>query len=266
MKVSILGRGKVGSALFRAAKASAQIDVTHRKSAKGVVALTNIDLWIVAVPDDQIEAIATTMATQISKRTSIVHCAGSRGIEELAACQSVGASVGVMHPLVSFADKRKGPPLVDKTFVIDGQKRAVTQARKFAKLLGARICDRPADIAAYHAIAALIANGGASLSFVGAQGLIELGIKEKQASHMVAGLLRSVADNIEYVGLPKALTGPVVRGDADAIAKHRQALGELSTQLVANYDRLLPIIVDCAKAAGLSLQDARRILKTMNQR
>ena len=43
---------------------------------------------------------------------------------------------------------------------------------------------------------------------------------------MIGPLLASVARNITVVGLPEALSGPVRRGDAAAVARHLEALSK----------------------------------------
>ena len=43
---------------------------------------------------------------------------------------------------------------------------------------------------------------------------------------MLGPLLRSVADNVETLGFPDALTGPVRRGDAAGVEKHLATLRE----------------------------------------
>jgi predicted short-subunit dehydrogenase-like oxidoreductase (DUF2520 family) len=104
---------------------------------------------------------------------------------------------------------------------------------------------------AYHAAAALVANGAAALAHAGVDVLVALGIERREAARTLAGLLRSVADNVAHVGVPDALTGPIARGDAATVRLHRAALARLGKDELAAYDAVAPVIVRTASDAGL---------------
>ena len=69
------------------------------------------------------------------------------------------------------------------------------------------------DEVGYHAAAGLVANGAAALAAVGVELLVVSGVPRKEAPKMLGPLLRSVAENVEALGFPDALTGPIRRGD-----------------------------------------------------
>jgi predicted short-subunit dehydrogenase-like oxidoreductase (DUF2520 family) len=52
---------------------------------------------------------------------------------------------------------------------------------------------------------------------------------------MLGPLLRSVAENVERLGMPDALTGPVRRGDVGGVDRHLQTLRRLAPHLVPFY-------------------------------
>ncbi|MEM9731803.1 MAG: DUF2520 domain-containing protein, partial [Myxococcota bacterium] len=62
-------------------------------------------------------------------------------------------------------------------------------------------------------------------------------------------------------GVPKALTGPVVRGDVDTVSRHRQAIRRTDRGALAAYEALLPVIIDTALAAGLPRNKASALRK-----
>jgi predicted short-subunit dehydrogenase-like oxidoreductase (DUF2520 family) len=74
---------------------------------------------------------------------------------------------------------------------------------------------------------------------------------------MLGPLLRSVADNVETLGFPEALTGPVRRGDATGVAKHvatlRAKLPEAVPLYLAAAEAQLPLARAIGDAATANL-------------
>jgi predicted short-subunit dehydrogenase-like oxidoreductase (DUF2520 family) len=67
---------------------------------------------------------------------------------------------------------------------------------------------------------------------------------------MLGPLLRSVGDNVERLGLPEALTGPVRRGDARGIERHLVALDEKLPGAVPLYLAAARAQLPLARALG----------------
>ena len=259
MRVCIVGRGKVGRCLARElgrVGAPAVLVAARRLGRQIPVA----DLYLLTVPDARIRALAAQLAPLIPRTSSVLHTAGARGVDELSPLAECGVSVGVLHPLVSFASARAGSTLADVTFTTFGDAHATRLAKRLAKLLGARCEQLPAAPGpAYHAAAALVANGAAALAHAGVRILVELGFTQRAAEQALAGLLASVASNVRAVGVPAALTGPVVRGDVATVERHLAALAALDGGARQSYAALLPVIVESASAAGLGPKVAREL-------
>jgi predicted short-subunit dehydrogenase-like oxidoreductase (DUF2520 family) len=105
-----------------------------------------------------------------------------------------------------------------------------------------------ADPVGYHAAAALVANGAAALAAVGSLLLERAGVPSEDAPRMLGPLLRSVADNVERLGLPKALTGPVRRGDAQGVQKHEALIAERLPEALGLYRELVAAQLPVARA------------------
>ncbi|MGB5193762.1 MAG: DUF2520 domain-containing protein, partial [Polyangiales bacterium] len=84
---------------------------------------------------------------------------------------------------------------------------------------------------------------------------------QRAAERAIGGLLQSVGENVQRLGVPNALTGPIARGDAATVAKHRSAVRRVNLGALSAYDAVAPVIVRCARAAGLSKAKAARILR-----
>lgn len=265
MNVLIIGRGRVGNGLRRSLQASE----AHRAVAAGRnVAPSSVraaDVVVLAVPDDAIESVSTAIAPNVTKSTTVLHCAGARSVDELRACEARGSAVGIMHPLVSFPVKGANPSLEGTTFSVSGSRRAIAASRQIAKACGARVVVAQTGDPAYHAAAALAANGAVALAFVSVGVLERLGFEKRAAERAVGGLLQTVGQNVQTLGVPDALTGPIARGEPAAVARHRKALRRVSRGALHAYDALVPVIVQCARAAGLSKSNAAEILANVER-
>ncbi|TNF63494.1 MAG: DUF2520 domain-containing protein [Deltaproteobacteria bacterium] len=261
MNVLIIGRGRVGNALRRSLKSSEAHQVAAAGRRWKSSSVQAADTIVLAVSDDAIESVARAIAPDLSPRATVLHCAGARGTDVLRDCEARGAAVGIMHPLVSFPSTRTNPSLQGTTFTVDGSRRAVATSRRIAKACGARIVVAQTGDPAYHAAAALAANGAAALAFVSVGVLQRLGFDKRAAERAIGGLLGSVGENIQSLGIPGALTGPIARGEAQSVASHRKALRRVSRDALSAYDAMVPIIVKCARAAGLSEAKASKILR-----
>src|SRR5205085_1172598 len=79
------------------------------------VRCAGVGLVVLAVPDARIAEVGERLAPRLDRGTVLVHCAGARSAEELSAQRSRGICVGAMHPLVSFADRKRRPELTGTT-------------------------------------------------------------------------------------------------------------------------------------------------------
>lgn len=266
MNIVIVGRGRVGGALRRSLEQHGTHEVTAMGRRLDRSALREANLVILAVSDDAIHPVAERIATDLKRGTTVLHCAGARGVDELGACADRGADVGVMHPLISFPSRRRPPQVTGKTFVVNGSPRAIAVGRRIGKACGARVIVAETANPIYHAAAALVANGSASLAFV-AVGLLErLGMTRTDAEQAVGGLLESVGENVRNLGVPDALTGPVARGDTTTVDHHRRALRRAGRRALSTYDALLPVILQSAEAAGLSRRQSNAIRQIAKRR
>ncbi len=244
MKVFVLGGGKVGRALAKAlAKAGDSVEL--RPARKGVpTTRIDADVIILAVRDRQLGPIAADLAGSgvVPRRAVVVHNAGALPAEVLAPLVPVCAGVAQMHPMISFASRTMFPTLARGHVHVKGSDKAERRARALAKRIGMTPRTFPKlDTVGYHAAAGLVANGAAALAAVGADLLVVAGVPRETAAKMLGPLLRSVAENVETLGFPEALTGPIRRGDPAAIEKQLAILQE-------RLPHALPLFV----AAGLA--------------
>ncbi len=252
-RVHIHGAGKVGRALAAALK-SAGAHVTLRAARKGFSRRPlQCDLLVLAVRDRDLQATLSALieSDSLQRACVVVHVAGALYSDALAAIRPHCAGVAQMHPMISFASTRVFPQLARGNMHIEGDAAAVARARRVARALGMT----PRSVAgldpvAYHAAAGLVANGAAALAAVGADVLVAAGIDRADAPKLLGPLLRSVADNIERLGFPDALTGPVRRGDAAAVDRAYQLLARRVPHAAPLFAAAVSAQLPLAKALG----------------
>jgi predicted short-subunit dehydrogenase-like oxidoreductase (DUF2520 family) len=266
--VLVFGAGKAGSALSRALRA-ARVKTTLRPARKGLPRAIDADVVILAVRDRDLASWAQAMrdAAIVPKRSVALHVAGVLGPEALAPLRGACAGVAQMHPMISFASPRWAPTLTRGNVHVQGDPPAVARARTLARLLG--MTPRTVtglDTVAYHAAAGLVANGAAALAAVGAELLVRAGVARAVAPAMLGPLLRSVAENVERLGFPEALTGPVRRGDATGLERHlatlRAKLPEAVPLYVAAAEAQLPMARAIGDAPAASFDAIESVLVT----
>lgn len=251
MKVFIYGAGKVGRALARALGRAGE-RVTLRAARRGAPRKRiDADVVVLAVRDRDMRAAVEALAPVMPKRGVAVHAAGALSAEVLAPLREVCAGVAQMHPMISFASLGFAPTLARGQVHVKGDAVAERRARTLARKLGMTARTFPRlDTVGYHAAAGLVANGAAALAASGMDLLVRSGVPKADAPKMLGPLLRSVAENVEALGFPDALTGPVRRGDVGAVEKHLLLLKERLPSAVPLYLAAARAQLPLARAIG----------------
>lgn len=252
--VYIIGAGKVGAGLARTLRRLG-VPVTLRAQRKGLpTKRIDAPFVILAVRDRELQPLAEGLrdAKLLGHRKAVVvHCAGALGPEPLFPLRSANVAVAQMHPMISFASTERTPSLERGQLHVDGDARAVRAAKALGKKLGMSPRTIPGlDRVLYHAAAGLVANGAAALAAGGVDLLGRAGVDAKTAAAMLGPLLRSVADNVEAMGLPAALTGPVRRGDAAGVKRALEMMTRAAPHLVPMYVAASKLQVPLAREIG----------------
>ncbi len=266
-RVLVFGAGKVGATLAYALRKSGY-QVQLRAARKGVPrGRVELDLLIIAVRDPDIATVAAAFVNLLPPSAVVVHTAGALGPEVLAALAPHVAGVAQMHPLFSFAAASSDVRVLEgATLLVTGDGAAIRVVKKIARALGSVAQVVPQlDRVRYHAGAALLANGAATLSALSTALMIEAGMPPAHVPRALAALLRSVARNLETVGVPSLLTGPVRRGDLTAVQRQEGLLmgpaHEAFRGLLAAQLELARAIGDAPKASLNAIEAWSRTLK-----
>jgi predicted short-subunit dehydrogenase-like oxidoreductase (DUF2520 family) len=182
---------------------------------------------LVAVPDDRLRECAAELAGRVPAGLRVaVHTSGLHPGSVLARLRERGIAIGSFHPLMSFP-AAGGPavPLAGALATVEGEEAAVRAGLRLARTLGMtgrRLA--AADKPLYHAAAVLAANFTHLLVVEARAALEAAGLGHDEAARALAPLVRgAVAAALAADGLER-LTGPISRGDAEAVAAHLRAL------------------------------------------
>jgi predicted short-subunit dehydrogenase-like oxidoreductase (DUF2520 family) len=193
--------------------------------------MAGANVVIVCVRDPQIdetmeELMAAAKSGLVQRGTVVLHTSAIAEPTGLAALSDAGFPGGTFHPLAPFSDPEVAAELLRKGWIgIDGANAARSTSRRLAGHIGARTVDiPPGKKPAYHAAAVVSSNFPVVLASVAGHLLHDIGIPESSAYQVVESLMSGALANMKHALPDDALTGPVVRGDAETVKKHLSAL------------------------------------------
>ena len=191
-------------------------------------ALPPADAILVAVPDWALGTCAAALGPRMDPATKIVlHTSGLAPASVLASLSRAARSVGSFHPLVSFPSATGPAVELDRVVAaVDGDAVAVRAARHLARALGMRPVYVPPEAKPrYHAAAAMAANL-THILVATSKDLVGVGFSERGAAEALRPLVRGAVEAAAAARGIGNLTGPLARGDAQAVQAHLAALPE----------------------------------------
>ena len=279
--IGIIGAGAVGTALGVALSragwpvvAAASRDAARRERFRSLVPgartfaepnalLDEVELIIVAVPDDAIASVAGSV--RMYSGQAMVHTSGALGPEVLGAAMAAGTQVGAFHPLVAFADtERAVEALNGATIAIEGDDQLAALLAEMAEALGAQPVRLAAGSkAAYHAAAVLAAGGFVALLDAIAELGRVAGLDEAGSLAIYGQLIEQTLDNARALGIRAALTGPITRGDQGTVESHIAALRAHAPDVIPLYLAAADREIALAEARGALTPDAAERLRSL---
>ena len=223
------------------------------------------ELIFITTPDDFIASVATEVKWQ--PRQSIVHCSGADSTDILAPAREAGATVGAFHPLQTFASVEQAiENIPGSTFAVEAEEPLLTTLKEMTTTLkGDCIVLRAEDKVLYHAAAVIACNYLVTLVKLATDLWQTFDVPTNQAAKALLPLLRGTINNIENVGIPQCLTGPLARGDAGTIEKHITALEKSAPAVLPTYRELgrqtIPVALAKGRIDELQAKELQEILE-----
>lgn len=210
------------------------------------------ELLLLAVPDAELAGLVSGLATTGAVRpgTIVVHTSGANGISVLAPLAELGCIPLAIHPAMTFTGADEDVArLRDACFGITAADEigyAIAQSLVLeigGEPFGVREDARSLYHAALahagnHVITVLLDAVEALRAALTGQELLGQELVDDApgglAERVIAPLARASLENALQRG-QGALTGPVARGDATAVARHLDALGQVDPELAEAY-------------------------------
>ena len=219
----------------------------------------------ITTPDDIISDIAAGIRWRPGQFA--VHCSGVHSIDILEPASRSGAHACCLHPLQTFAGIEEAINNISgSTFALEGDEAGLAVAREMAQALeGNIILLKAGDKVTYHIAAVTLSNYLVALMKTSADLWQSFGIPQEEAVKALLPLLKGTVRNIERVGIPGCLTGPIARGDVETVRKHVTALGKGQSEKMDIYRVMGMKTLEIALAKGrISLETAEEIRNLLN--
>lgn len=287
-KITIIGAGAVGTSigylLKKAGYHIAGIASRTLKSAQRakkfigegdastdiIAAARKADIVFITTSDNAIEGTCKKIASGggFNPGSIVFHTCGALPSNILRSARKNGAYIASIHPLQSLANVKEAVrSLLGSYFCIEGDDAALSAAREIVTVLkGKEITLKVNKKSLYHAGAAaasnfLVATVGFSLDLFEAAG-----IKRKDSLAALMPLIKGTVKNIEKLGIPLALTGPISRGDINVVEDHLRVISKNRQKMLKLYSELGKYTVKIAIEKGtLKTKDAKKIISLFDK-
>jgi predicted short-subunit dehydrogenase-like oxidoreductase (DUF2520 family) len=276
VRIGVLGLGRLGTLLARALfqagqevvvvwsrdsdRAEAVARSMPRCRSRAIVqsAVDSADLLFITTPDEVVEPFAASI--EWWRGQSVVHCSGALDRSVLSSATELGAATGTFHPLQSITSASDPAVLHGASVAIEAIGLMRERLADIALSLGGKPLFLSQDgKARYHAGATMASNYVVTLASCAVELLESAGLPRDEALGALLPLMRGTLENLESLGLPDALTGPIARGDARTVAEHSRAL-ETLPDIAEIYQSLGRRTLELAEQRGhLQPEQLRRL-------
>ena len=283
--IGFVGAGVLGSGLALALRAAGwqvrAVASRTRTSAERVASLIEgcsalrnaqavadtCDLVFITTPDSAIAGVSGAMTWQADQ--GVAHCCGAASTELLATAAMSGASVGAMHPFQTFAaidgPGQAAERLQGVTFAISATGWLQEFLPNLARSLGGKGIEIPEGMRPLYHASAVLSCGYLATLLDAAVGLwTSMGFTEEDGVRAAAPLARATIEAIERQGPASAVTGPVVRGDAETLAAHLELLSRHAAHLLPLYRQLTESSLPLARARGIEEPQLEQMRRTIS--
>jgi predicted short-subunit dehydrogenase-like oxidoreductase (DUF2520 family) len=210
----------------------------------------NAELIFITTPDDAIAPVVSQVKWHPGQ--SVLHCSGADSVDILQPAREAGAKLGAFHPLQTFASAQQAMENIPgSTFALEAEEPLLKTLKDMATALDGQWVELEAkDKVLYHAAAVIACNYLVTLVKLATDLWQTFGVPPPQATKALLPLLRGTLHNIDTVGIPQCLTGPIARGDIGTINKHLDALKATTPNLLSTYRELGRQTIPIALAKG----------------
>ncbi len=224
-----------------------------------------MDFVFITTPDDVIGQVASEVNWQPGR--TVIHCSGANSTAVLRPAKQAGCHVGCMHPCNTFASIQQSlENLPGSTFTLEAEEPVLGDLKGFAQSLNGRWMPlQEKDKPLYHASVCIACNYMYTIISMATDLWKHFDLSQADATTAFMPILSGTLNNIENVGFPGCLTGPIARGDVGTIQKHLAALEQHEPSMVPLYKALGLETIPIGIAKGtLSQEKAEELRKLLS--
>jgi predicted short-subunit dehydrogenase-like oxidoreductase (DUF2520 family) len=257
LRCSFIGAGKVGTSFgvylknngflihgyysrnYIDSLQSAKLTKSKAESDIGLL-VDNSDIIFITTRDDEIINVCIKIIEEkiICNNKIFVHMSGGLTSQILELLKKQGSFVFSLHPMQAFADIDKSVSDLKNTFFsIEGSEEKIQILEDMLFKMGNKYIKLEKDQKIlYHAGACVISNYMVSLIDYGLSLFETVGLNRENCFESIYPLVKGNIENIRELGITKALTGPIVRGDIETVKSHIKALEESNNNVKSYKD------------------------------
>lgn len=221
---------------------------------ESIEAMQRADIWLVGTGDDQVIAVAESLAAARDDLTGVLvfHLAGRFGLEVMAPLAGRGAHVAALHPVRSLTHAELSvEDFAGTACVAEGSVAALERLEPLVGSIGGQwLPVREIDRGLYHAAVSIISNVTKGVAWKTQNWLVHAGLPESTAALVINQLLSTTMQDLFRSGARQSITGPVVRGDTRTVEAHLEALRRSHPRDVDVYRVLAHTVLELARERG----------------
>jgi predicted short-subunit dehydrogenase-like oxidoreductase (DUF2520 family) len=274
--IAIIGAGKVGTVLGkvlaengekivcvcsrtkRSARAGGRFIGCQRVTTDLGELPARTDLVMITTPHDVVADVAQKLAGLTGfdfRGKSVCHVSGMLTAAVLDPLRERGATVFSFHPLQTFPRAFRGRDIVPVArgiyYGVDALPRGMRVARALARKLEGRVLPVPPEMRAFYHAACVVASNHLTVML----GILEtmfhrLRPEGEDFLNVFLPIVQATLRNVHADSPAGALSGPIVRGGVETIARHFDALTRFAPALIPYYARLSLETMRLAVAGG----------------
>ncbi|MCX7983986.1 MAG: DUF2520 domain-containing protein [Bacteroidetes bacterium] len=277
--MSIIGAGKVGTSIgilfYNNGFSIASVISRTKRSAESLARSVrctrysttvkdlhpNTGILVFAVPDSVLETLVREVAWTSKRVRYAFHTSGAMLSDVLTPLKKSGCIIFSLHPIQTFPTiltlEEQLKALHGITYGFEGPPESFSFARSIVTMFGGSILRIPKEKKIlYHTACVFASNYPVVLL-----GIVEnllASVSKKATLKNLKPLIEASIHNALRLGPSSALTGPVVRCDAQTIVKHLRAIGSEKTRRKSTLYKL------CTICGGTGSKVEETIIKTRN--
>lgn len=229
-----------------------------------------INIFIIAVPDNQIKSVAGELSNlDLHFKSSLfIHTSGSENTDALKALEKKGGMTASFHIMQTFPALKKVD--ITNSFAAIETNNSIAEKYLFSLVRSLRLkgFKLSKEDKVYYHLAGVFASNFLNANLFSSEKMLRNTGLERNQYDLLEPILKAALANIKNSGVGNSLSGPVERGDYLTISKHISAIKKLKSNhrkiLLHSYISqslvLLEVILKHNKKLSAGQRMVRRIL------